>query len=150
MELRGRASCADCEGGKTIVDRRPQLLLPPKYWFFASMNPGTNTPSDFDRSYDEHVARLSSVPGVVLAARAWQEPGRVTIGGESHPLPSGPAPTHLAAYALDSPSVLTSDEWAHAVDAGPWAQSTRGRTSERGHTLFAVASCWAGGSQVRA
>jgi len=130
------------------MDNKLQTRLLPRYLFLAEMNPGTNDTNAFDLTYDDHLAQLTSVPGVAAAARAWTHPAQVVIDGEVHSLPTRAGPSHAALYAIDSPSVLLSDEWRRAVDAGSWASSTRAQTSDREHRILRVASWWAEGRRV--
>jgi hypothetical protein len=41
-------------------------------------------------------------------------------------------------YELDSPDVLTSPQWAAAVEAGRWPTAVRPYTRNRQHALFKV------------
>jgi hypothetical protein len=116
--------------------------------FFAAMSPGVNRVDDFDVAYEAHLEHLTAVPGVGTAVRAWEHQGGVVIGGEVKELPSTPGPQHLAAYTIDDPAVLLSDEWRRAVDVGEWSSVSRAGTVARDHRLFRVASVWSGGART--
>jgi len=47
-------------------------------------------------------------------------------------------PVYSAVYELDSPDVLTSPQWAAAVEAGRWPTAVRPYTRNRHHALFKV------------
>ncbi len=120
----------------------------PGYIFLAEMGAGGNRREEFERSYEDHLEKLSAVDGVRVAARAWPDTGAVVIDGETHPLRGQDQP-HVAFYAIDDPAVLVSDQWRDAVDAGTWAARTRGGTEGRRHQLLRVDSWWCRGQRLR-
>src|SRR5919199_1558825 len=92
-----------------------------RYVFIASMDVAPEKEALFNEVYDtEHVPNLLRVPGVRAVTRLRTEPAHVNIGGEKKPVTGDGAPTYTAIYAIDSPDVLTSKEWAAAVELGRW------------------------------
>ena len=92
----------------------------------------------FNDVYDtEHVPLLLKVPGVRAVTRLKTEPAAVMLGGEKKPLDGGGAATYVAMYEIDSPAVLLSAEWAHAVEQG-WSGEVRPFTSNRSHIVRKV------------
>ena len=109
-----------------------------KYLFVASMDVTPEKEALFHEVYDtEHVPTLLKVPGVHSVTRIEGEPFSVSIGGvEKRVTPEGPR--HSAVYEIDGPHVLTSPEWAKAVEAGRWPGEVRPFTSNRKHALYRV------------
>jgi hypothetical protein len=58
------------------------------------------------------------------------------IGGETRTIVVENEPRHHALYELESPEVLTSQEWGKAVDQGRWPEQVRPYTRNRRHTLL--------------
>ena len=72
----------------------------------------------FNDVYDrEHVPALVAVPGVARGARY------------RHPSPTDPR--YIAAYEIESPTVLTSPQWKAAGESGRWATAVRPHTMNR-------------------
>lgn len=110
-----------------------------KYLFMVSMDVTKEKEALFNEVYDtEHVPELLKVPGVRSVTRLKTEPAAVMLGGERKPLDGGGAPRYLAIYEIDSPAVLLSAEWAHAVEQGRWAGEVRPFTSNRHHVVREV------------
>ncbi len=72
----------------------------------------------FNDIYDrEHVPALAAVPGVGRAARFRN--------------PSPTDPRYIAAYELESPTVLESPQWKAAAESGRWPKEVRPHTMNR-------------------
>jgi hypothetical protein len=78
------------------------------------------------------------VPGVRSVTRLKTEKASVNIGGEKKPVTGEGAPTYTAIYEIDSPDVLTSKEWAQAVELGRWPGEVRPYTRNRHHIVRKV------------
>jgi hypothetical protein len=61
----------------------------------------------------------------------------VSIGGQEQKVPHQGA-RHSAVYEIDGPHVLTSPQWAKAVEAGRWPTQVRPFTRNRRHTLYRI------------
>jgi hypothetical protein len=109
-----------------------------KYLFIVSMDVEPEHEALFNEVYDnEHIPALLQVPGVQGAYRLKGEPYALAIGGEVKQA-DAPSPVYSAVYEIDSPEVLTSTEWAAAVEAGRWPGEVRPHTTNRHHALFRV------------
>jgi hypothetical protein len=107
-----------------------------KYLFVASMDVDPDKEALFNEVYDtEHVPSLLKVPGVRAVTRVEGEPFTVSIGGEARRV-AHDGPRHSALYEIDSPQVLTSPEWAKAVELGRWPTHVRPFTRNRRHALY--------------
>ena len=107
------------------------------YILIASMDVDPDKEDLFNEVYDEeHIPSLLRVPGVHSAERFTQEPLRFAIGGELKTIVAEGEPKHTAVYAIESPDVLVSDEWAAAVEEGRWPEQVRPYTRNRRHVLF--------------
>lgn len=105
------------------------------YLFVVSMDVDPAHEDLFNDVYDtEHIPFLLEVPGVVSAQRMKGEAFQVFVGGETHDRPA-PSPVWSAIYEIESPDVLTSPEWAAAVEKGRWP-SVRPHTSNRSQVLY--------------
>ena len=110
-----------------------------KYLFFASMDVQPDKEDLFNEVYDtEHVPNLLKVPGVISVQRFTTEPLSLNIGGEEKSVPTDGIPKHTAIYEIESPGVLTSKEWAAAVESGRWPEEVRPYTKNRQHRLRKV------------
>jgi hypothetical protein len=108
-----------------------------KYYFSAAMDVPLNKEALFDEVYDkEHIPYLSDVPGVLAIARFTTEPLKMVIGGVEQEIIIENQPKHTAIYEIEDPKVLTSPEWAAAVDKGRWATEVRQHTFNRRHVLL--------------
>jgi hypothetical protein len=112
------------------------MLIKTKYLFVASMDVDPEKEALFHEVYDtEHIPNLLKVPGVHAVTRLESEPFAMSIGGEERRVaPEGPR--HTAIYEIDGPQVLTSPEWAKAVEAGRWPKEVRPFTRNRRHALY--------------
>ena len=109
-----------------------------KYLFIASMDVEPDKEALFNEVYDtEHIPNLLKVPGVRSVTRIKGEPFAVSIGGEEKKV-AHDGPTYSAMYEIDSPGVLTSPEWAKAVEEGRWPGAVRPHTRNRRHALYRV------------
>jgi hypothetical protein len=107
-----------------------------KYLFIAAMDVDADKEALFNEVYDtEHIPLILKVPGVVSAQRMQLEPLKLAMGGEIKTIDPQGAPRYAAIYELESPDVLTSPEFAKAVDAGRWPSQVRPYTKNRHHTL---------------
>ncbi len=114
--------------------------MPPatRWLFFASMDVDPAHEALFNEVYDsEHVPNLLAVPGVRAVTRLKGEPFRLAIGGAVREMPA-PVPVYTAIYEIDSPAVLSSPEWAAAVEKGRWPDEVRPHTRNRRHALMRV------------
>jgi hypothetical protein len=110
-----------------------------RYIFTASMDVDADKEDLFNEVYDdEHVPMLLKVPGVVSVTRLKQAPLKLSIGGEEKTVDTSAEPTYSAIYEIESPDVLTSKEWADAIEQGRWPEQVRPYTSNRRHTLQKV------------
>ena len=109
-----------------------------RYLFIVSMDVAPEREALFNEVYDtEHIPSLLEVPGVRACYRLKGEPFSVAIGGEVKEQPA-PSPLYTAVYEIDSPEVLTSPEWADAVERGRWPGEVRPHTTNRRHALMRV------------
>lgn len=113
------------------------MAITGKWIFTASMNVDSDKEALFNEVYDtEHVPHLK-VPGVIALTRLKTDTLRVTIGGETKTVePEGPQ--YSCVIELESPDVLTSPEFAKAVEEGRWPAQVRPFTRNRRHTLHKV------------
>ena len=109
-----------------------------KYIFVASMDVDADKEDLFNEVYDtEHVPNLLKVAGVRAVTRIVGEPFAMSIAGE-HKKVAHDGPRYSALYEIDGPQVLTSPEWATAVEAGRWPGEVRPYTRNRHHSLYKV------------
>lgn len=109
-----------------------------KYLFVASMDVDADKEALFNEVYDtEHVPMLLKVPGVRSVTRVEGEPFTLSIGGAEKKVAHEGA-RHSAIYEIDSPAVLTSPEWAKAVELGRWPTHVRPFTRNRRHAMYRV------------
>jgi hypothetical protein len=107
-----------------------------RYLFTTSMDVDADKEDLFNEVYDEeHVPLLTEVPGVISVARFKTEELIMIIGGERRTIIMENEPRYSALYEIESPNVLTSDEWAKVVDKGRWTGEVRPYTRNRRHTL---------------
>ncbi len=107
-----------------------------KYLFIAAMDIDADKEAIFNEVYDtEHIPLIAKVPGVISVQRMKLDTLRMTMGGETKTIDPQGAPRYAAIYELESPDVLTSPEFAKAVDAGRWPTHVRPYTKNRHHTL---------------
>jgi hypothetical protein len=110
-----------------------------KWIFTAAMDVDPEKEALFNEVYDqEHVPHLRRVPGVISVKRAVLDTLRITMGGETKTADTQGVPRYVCILELESPDVLTSAEWAKAVDAGRWPTQVRPFTRNRRHTLHKV------------
>jgi hypothetical protein len=107
------------------------------YVLSASMDVTSDAEATFNDVYDtEHVLSLGAVPGVLSIVRFERTELRMSIGGEVVAVAPGDAPRYTAFYELESPEVLVSDGWAHAIEQGRWPAEVRPHTLNRRHVLL--------------
>lgn len=107
------------------------------YALIVSMDVDPAHEADFNEIYDsEHIPYLLEVPGVRAAWRLKGEDGAMFVGGEVRQMPAS-RPAYSAVYEIDSPDVLTSPEWAEAVERGRWP-SMRPHVSNRTAYVYKV------------
>lgn len=110
-----------------------------KYLFFAMMDVTPEREAIFNEVYDtEHIPELLKVPGVRSIIRGKAEDFAMIMGGTQRSVGVGDHPRYMAIYEIDSPDVLTSPEWAAAVDVGRWPEHVRPYTSNRHQVLRKV------------
>ena len=111
-------------------------IVQTEYLFAASMDVEPDKEDLFNEVYEqEHIPMLLEVPGVLAVARFKTQELTMVIGGERRQVSIENEPKFSALYELESPDVLTSDEWAGAVDQGRWAPEVRPFTHNRRHVL---------------
>jgi hypothetical protein len=109
-----------------------------RYLFIASMDVDAEFEDLFNEVYDtEHIPFLLKVPGVHAINRLKGEPFNFAIGGAVKPMPV-PSPVYSATYEIDGPEVLSSPEWAAAVERGRWPAEVRPHTRNRFHCLYRI------------
>jgi hypothetical protein len=114
------------------------MAVETKYVFVASMDVAPEKEALFNEVYDtEHVPNLLKVPGVRSVARVRGEPFAINLGGEEKRIVHE-GPRYSALYEIDGPEVLTSAQWAQAVEAGRWPTEVRPHTRNRRHALYRV------------
>jgi len=107
-----------------------------RYLFVVQMDVDPAHEALFNEVYDtEHVPNLMTVPGVRGASRLKGVPYAVAIGREVKQAEAA-SPAYTALYEIDSPEVLTSPEWAAAVEKGRWPAEVRPHTFNRKHALL--------------
>ena len=107
------------------------------YLFAAAMDVESPKEELFNEVYDhEHIPFLTEVPGVLSVARFRTEELTMAIGGQRRTVKVEDQPKYTALYELESPSVLTSDAWAKAVERGRWSEQVRPYTANRRHVLM--------------
>lgn len=107
-----------------------------KYLYFAIMDVEPEKEALLNDVYDtEHIPALLKVPGVHAITRCKAQDFAMIMGGTRREVPVGSTPTYMAIYEIDSPDVLTSAEWAAAVDAGRWPEQVRPYTKNRQQVL---------------
>jgi len=110
-----------------------------RYVFTASMDVDPDKEALFNEVYDtEHIPELLKVPGVLAVTRSVSVPLKMAIGGEVKTVVAEGEPKYSAIYELESAEVLTSPEWAAAVERGRWPAQVRPYTRNRRHTLKKV------------
>ena len=108
-----------------------------KYLMIASMDVDPEYEALFNEVYEqEHIPNLSKVPGVLGISRYVREELVMNIGGERKTLLAENQPKYNAIYELESPDILTSPEWARAVEEGRWPAQVRPHTRNRRHVLL--------------
>ena len=114
------------------------MAVETKYVFVASMDVAPEKEALFNEVYDtEHVPNLLKVPGVRSVTRVRGEPFAIHLGGEEKRIVHE-GPRYSALYEIDGPEVLTSAQWAQAVEAGRWPTEVRPHTRNRRHALYRV------------
>ena len=107
-----------------------------RYIFIASLDVDPAKEALFNELYDtEHVPLLLKVPGVLSARRCKSVPGSMAIAGAIVSLVAEGEPSYSAIYELESADVLTSPEWAHALEIGRWPAEIRPYIRARRHVL---------------
>ena len=107
-----------------------------KFLFIASMDVDPAKEALFNEVYDtEHIPELLKVPGCLAVYRFTLAPLQMSIGGEVKTVVAEGEPKYSAVYELDNAGVLTSPEWAAAVEKGRWPAQVRPHTRNRRHTL---------------
>ena len=114
-------------------------MTPAPYLFIASMDVEPDKLDLFNEVYDtEHVPLLKKVPGVAEITRLSKEPLKLSMGGEVREIDSPEEPNFAAYYWIESPDVLISDAWGHAIEEGRWPAYVRPFTKNRRHVLRKV------------
>lgn len=109
---------------------------PGKYLYFAIMDVEPAKEALLNEVYDtEHIPALLKVPGVRAVTRCKAQDFAMIMGGTRREFTVSDQPTYMAIYEIDSPEVLTSPEWAAAVDLGRWPAQVRPFTKNRQQVL---------------
>lgn len=112
------------------------MTIHTKYLLVISMDVDPAHEDIFNDVYDnEHLPHLLSVPGVKSITRFKGLPFSFAIAGDLKVMPAA-SPVYTALYEIDSPDVLSSPEWAHAVEQGRWASEVRPFTTNRIHCVY--------------
>ena len=107
------------------------------YLMIASMDVDPEHEALFNEVYDqEHIPNLSKVPGVLGIVRYKREELIMNLGGERRTMRAENEPAYTVIYEIENPEVLTSPQWAEAVEAGRWPAQVRPHTRNRRHLLF--------------
>ncbi|MGI9521407.1 MAG: hypothetical protein ACR2PG_07130 [Hyphomicrobiaceae bacterium] len=107
-----------------------------RYILIVSMDVDPAYEALFNEVYDtEHVPHLLGVPGVHSVSRYKGAPFALAIADGIQHI-SAPTPAYTAIYELDHPDVLTSPEWAEAVEQGRWGSEVRPHTRNRHHAVY--------------
>lgn len=113
------------------------MTIQTSYILISSMDVAPEYEALFNEVYDtEHTPSLLTVPGVRSIQRFKGEPFSMAIGPGVMDK-EAPAPVYTAIYEIEHPSVLTSPEWARAVEEGRWAAQVRPHTRNRHHAVYA-------------
>jgi hypothetical protein len=89
-----------------------------RFLYLVRMDVAHDLEKTFNDVYDhEHLPLLAAVPGVIRATRYRQ--------------PSPTDPRYIAAYEMESPTVLQSPEWKKAGESGRWPTDIRPHTMNR-------------------
>lgn len=109
-----------------------------KYLFVVSMDVDPAKEALFNEVYDqEHVPLLKKVPGVYNVTRAAGQDFNFAMGGKQEKKVHSAA-KYIAIYELESPDVVSSKEWASAVEVGRWPGEVRPFTSNRSHAMYKI------------
>ena len=112
------------------------MTIQTRYLLVISMDVDPEYEDIFNEVYDtEHLPHLLSVPGVISISRLKGVPFAFAIAGEVKNMPQA-SPVYTALYEIESPDVLSSPEWAHAVEQGRWASQVRPHTTNRMHCVY--------------
>ncbi len=110
-----------------------------KYLYFAIMDVEPGKEALLNEVYDtEHVPALLKVPGVRSIRRCKAQDFAMIMGGTRREIAVGDNPVYMAIYEIDSPDVLTSAEWAIAVEVGRWPEHVRPFTRNRRQVLHKI------------
>ncbi len=113
------------------------MPLKSDYLFIASMDVDPNVEARFNQLYDqEHIPLIAEVPGVLSVSRFKLDELTFIVGGQSLTVKVEGQPNYSAFYEVEDPKVLTSREWAKAVDRGRWPTEVRPHTRNRKHMLM--------------
>jgi hypothetical protein len=108
-----------------------------RYLMIVSMDVDPQHEALFNEVYDqEHIPNLSKVPGVLRITRYKREELIMNLGGERRTMRAENEPAYTVIYEIENPEVLTSPQWAEAVEAGRWPAQVRPHTRNRRHLLF--------------
>ncbi len=112
------------------------MAVETSYILIVSMDVDPDHEDVFNEVYDtEHIPHLLTVPGVRSVSRLKGMPFSFAVAGEIKQI-SAPSPVYTAIYEVDGPEVVSSAEWAKAVEIGRWATDVRPYTSNRRHALY--------------
>jgi hypothetical protein len=115
------------------------MTIKGKWIFTAAMDVDPDKEALFNEVYDrEHIPTIAKVPGVLSATRLKLDTLRMTMGGETKVIDPQGVPRYAVIYELERADVLTSPEFAKAVDSGRWPTQVRPFTRNRRHTLHRV------------
>lgn len=112
------------------------MAITSRYVFFASMDVEPEKESLFNEVYDtEHISNLLKVPGVSAVTRMAGADFKLSLGGRETEIEHA-GPRYVAIYEIEDPAILTSPEWAAAVEEGRWPTQVRPFTHNRAHALY--------------
>jgi hypothetical protein len=98
------------------------------YIHIAQIDVAPEDEAEFNRLYDEeHVPRLTAVPGVISGRR-------FKLNGGAR----GTIPRYLAIYELESPDIPQSKAWEEAAETPNWLRVRKTMTARTGGTFKAM------------
>lgn len=112
------------------------MAIQTRYILIVSMDVDPAHEDVFNEVYDtEHIPHLMKVPGVRSVSRLKGMPFSFAIAGGIKDV-AAPSPVYTAIYEVDDPDVVSSADWAHAVEIGRWATEVRPHTTNRSHAFY--------------
>ena len=109
------------------------------YIYLVQMDVPPELEDDFNRIYDtQHIPNLLKVPGVRRCSR--HKLVSANVEGVAR---------YAAIYEVDSPEVLSSEDWVAMSEAGDWATRIRPHTTNRSQIIFQTLVPYSAAAQGR-